>query len=91
MLNLESKVIVNNTIETMDIDNEKAMIDLDTGKYYTLNETATVIWDCINNNCSVGDVVDKLISIYEIEIDECIENVNLFLEELEGNGLLKIG
>ncbi|MGL4572647.1 MAG: PqqD family peptide modification chaperone [Clostridium sp.] len=89
MIKMSSEIIINKSVETMDIDDEKAMIDLERGKYYTLNETGSFIWDSILKCSSFKELVKELVNIYDIEEKECIEYTTSFLYNLSENGLIE--
>lgn len=70
-------------ISVTDLSGEKVMIDFDSGKYYMLKGVGNDIWDLIQNEISVGDIVDKLLSEYEVSKEECVSSVIDFLTKLK--------
>lgn len=76
-------------VEVTLLNDEKAMIDYNTGKYYILKGPANDIWDMIQTDITVGEVVDRLVKIYNIDVCECERDVIHFLNQLEKCGFIK--
>ena len=62
-------------VEVATLNNEKAMIDFETGKYYLLKGPANDIWDMIQSDITVGEIVDKLLEVYDVKTGDCEESV----------------
>lgn len=88
--NISSSATVKRTegIVGCDIDSEIIIMSIDNGEYYNFNEVASSIWRSIENQSQIREVVDKLISEFHIEPQECEESVISFLEKLQGEGLV---
>ncbi|MGX2961399.1 lasso peptide biosynthesis PqqD family chaperone [Peribacillus sp. JNUCC 23] len=74
-----------------DMGGEKVMLSVRNGKYYNLGEMGGAIWDRIEKPISVTQLINALMSEYEVEQSECEEQVISFLELLNEEGLLKLG
>ena len=66
MINLDSVVSYRQDIDTTDIDGDKVMMDLEKGQYFALNSVASRIWEEIQTPVKVSEVVDTLLSEYDI-------------------------
>lgn len=77
-------------VEVATLNNEKAMIDFETGKYYLLKGPANDIWDMIQSDITVGEIVDKLLEVYDVKTGECEESVIEFLNQLVKGGFIQI-
>lgn len=73
-----------------DMDGEKVMLSIQNGKYYNLGEMGGVIWDLIKNPITINQLVNSLITQYEVEQRECEEQVMTFLKMLKEEGLIKV-
>ncbi|PYZ96967.1 PqqD family protein [Alteribacter lacisalsi] len=71
-----------------DMDGEKVMLSVKNGKYYNLGQMGGVIWDRIEEPVLIGDLVNSLLSEYEVEEDLCREQVTSFLEKLAEEDLI---
>jgi hypothetical protein len=69
---------------------EKVMLSVKNGKYYNLGEIGGVIWDLIDEETSIDQLVTKLMSNFNVTQNECEEQVISFLELLSEEGLIEI-
>lgn len=83
-------LIRNSEILTTDIENEIGLMNIQKGYYYTLNMTGKDVWDYIDGQKSVGDIVGHLLEKYEIEKTRCQKEVSELIEIMYLNGLVKI-
>ncbi|MGG7620205.1 lasso peptide biosynthesis PqqD family chaperone [Bacillus coreaensis] len=73
-----------------DMGGEKVMLSIENGKYYNLGESGGTIWGLLEESTMVKDVITKLTEMYEIEHEECEEQVITFLNHLLKEGLVKV-
>ncbi|UOR13775.1 lasso peptide biosynthesis PqqD family chaperone [Halobacillus amylolyticus] len=73
-----------------DMGGEKVMLSLKNGKYYNLGEMGGVIWELINDPMTIRDLVIKLRSEYDVEQQQCEEQVQSFLTMLADEGLIHV-
>lgn len=73
-----------------DMDGEKVMLSIQMGKYYNLGELGGIIWDLLSESISVQDLVDILVSEYEVQQDQCLDETTSFLELLLAENLIVI-
>lgn len=73
-----------------DMNGEKVMLSIENGKYYNLGEIGGRIWELIAQPSSVPAIVNQLVSEYDIEFDQCEEQVRRFLRQLESEGLVQV-
>ena len=66
------------------------MMDLEKGKYFSLNGVGSRIWTLVEEPVQVGKVVDSLLEEYDISRDECEKNVLEFLDKLESEQIIVI-
>lgn len=73
-----------------DMGGEKVMLSINNGKYYNLGEMGGEIWDLIQMPIGVKQIVNTLISSYQVEQIECEKEVISFLNHLFIEGLIEI-
>ena len=73
-------------LEVAELDGDKAMIDFETGKYFLLKGAANDIWDIIQKDITIEDIVLKLRAQYDVSEEECESSTINFL-----NNLVKLG
>jgi len=64
------------------------MMDIDQGKYFSLNPVATRIWDLLEESLDVDGLCKKLVEEYDVDIEQCINDVLEHLKEMLKLGLV---
>ena len=62
---------------------EGILVDLNTKKYYQLNETAMVVWKGLENGKSMGEIVTDITSNYEITTDKATLSVQRIVDNFQ--------
>jgi hypothetical protein len=70
------------------IDGEVVAIDLESGRYYSLEGLAARAWEAILAGQDIDAVVDAVAAEAGVGADEARADVSAFLAELEAEGLL---
>ncbi len=70
------------------LHDEMVMMDMDQGKYFSLNQTATVIWEMLENPMTIEDICTRLAEDFEVDMRQCREDVLSYLEEMTDRGLI---
>lgn len=73
-----------------DMDGEKVMLSIQNGKYYNLGEMGGVIWEFIKEPIAIQDLIIKLTTDYDVEENECEQQVMSFLDHLLGENLIDV-
>jgi hypothetical protein len=89
-LNGDSRVRQLDAHVSAPMGDELAMMDLETGKYLVLDRVGTVIWEQLEAEIRVRDLVDALQARFEVDRGQCEADVLIFLEKLHSRGLLHV-
>ena len=85
------KVYINKDIDVADLNGDKVMMNMDLGKYFALNPVGSRIWEIIEEGpVTMDEIVNKLLSEYDVERNVCSESVNTFLDMLSKENLISI-
>ncbi|GAB3514823.1 PqqD family peptide modification chaperone [Emticicia fontis] len=76
-----------NTIIT-NLGDELVMMHVESGNFITLNNLGRVIWEKIEHPLSIGDLINYLLSKYNVSETQCKEETVIFLEKLNAEHLL---
>ena len=79
-----TKIILKKKLNVTDLAGEKVMVDFDSGKYFLIKGVGNDIWDMIQNEITPNEIIDNLLSEYEVSREECEKSVMEFLEKMEG-------
>ena len=82
-MDLNEKVKIKKQLDVTDLSGEKVMIDFESGKYFMIKGAGNDIWDIIQEETTVGNIVDKLLSEYDVSREECEKSVDEFLGKLK--------
>ena len=73
-----------------DMDGEKVMLSIESGKYYNFGEIGGKIWDIMEESITINQLVTTLIDIYDVEQTQCEQQVLSFLEQLLKENLIEL-
>jgi hypothetical protein len=89
-INNQDRVILNQELLQSEIDGETIMMSIDNGKYYGLNTVASRIWEIIKDEPLFAEIVEKLVTEYDIDKTQCEKETKDFLIKLIENKLIKL-
>lgn len=89
MLDLNSRIEKNRAICDCSLGNELALMDIDTGKYYTLNPVGKSIWREVEKVVSIKGLVEILSKEFEVSEKNCLKDVLEYLNDLKDKGLIQ--
>ncbi|PGK22489.1 PqqD family protein [Priestia megaterium] len=73
-----------------DMDGEKVMLSIQSGKYFNLGEIGGEIWELIKEPTSIHNLVTTIQSQYDVAQDECEQQVTAFLNQLVEEELIMV-
>ena len=88
MIDFDLVVSYRGDLDTTDLDVDKVMMDLEKEQYFALNSVATRIWNELERPVKVGNIVETLLSEYDVERAECEKSVLEFVQGLEDAELI---
>ena len=88
MININNVVSRRNDIDTTDLNGEIVMMDLEKGRYFSLNGVGSRIWEIIEEPIGINKIVDCLLEEYDVNRNECEENVLEFLGKLDDANII---
>ena len=68
---------------------EGVLVDLNTRKYYQLNETATMVWRGLERRMSTGEIAAEMAAVYDVPADRAVTSVKRLLGSLCASKLVK--
>ncbi len=81
-ITLQAVVTRNDEIVAGKIDDELVAMSIESGKYYTMNVTASRIWELLDAPRTVAELCAVLTAEFKIAPDACEKEVMDFLEQL---------
>jgi len=86
----EMKVLYRRNSRTISgrLHDELVMMDLEQGKYFSLNPVATRIWDLLEKQMDSSEICSLLMDEYDVSSEQCVIEVEELLEEMGKMGLV---
>ena len=78
-----------NVVATTLDDDESVLLDLNTRRYYSLNETGTRIWEHLVDGAGLTEIAARLTEEYDVSEAEAQEHIEALLSELKSEGLVE--
>jgi Coenzyme PQQ synthesis protein D (PqqD) len=69
---------------------EGILVDLNTKRYYQLNETAMLIWKSLEKGLAPSAIADQIVASYEVTPEAALQNVEQTLKDFETYRLIGI-
>jgi len=70
------------------LSDELVMMDIDKGKYFSLNTVATRIWDLLDVPLSLDELCARLMEEYEVDPNQCRAEVTEVVNEMVKLGVV---
>ena len=69
---------------------EAVILGLESGRYYSLNESGSMVWNMIQEPRPVAELRDAILDEYDVESDVCERDLVALLGELAQEGLISV-
>ena len=90
MISLNTHVKVSNDQVSCDLAGEAAILDLKNGVYYGLDPVGARVWELIQEPTEVSCIISQLLDEYDVNEQECSQDVVALLSELLQRELIEI-
>ncbi|PYS94126.1 MAG: hypothetical protein DMF64_02160 [Acidobacteria bacterium] len=70
---------------------EAVLVDLNTKRYYTLNETAMLVWRALESGRTKAEIAHELTVVYDVSVEHAADSVERLLASLAAHRLLRSG
>jgi hypothetical protein len=82
------KFVRNNKTISGRLHDELVMMDIEKGKYFSLNPVATTIWELLDKPLGTDELCKLLMDEYEVDAAQCHKEVEEHLGEMVKLGLV---
>lgn len=76
------KLVIKKDLNVTELAGEKVMIDFESGKYFMIKGVGNDIWDMLQTEITAADIIEKLLSEYEVTREQCETEVMAFLDKM---------
>ncbi len=85
-----SVVVVAKDQVSCDLTGEAAILNLNDGMYYGLNEVGARIWSLLSEPITVSRIRDELEREYDVDSERCETDLVTLLSQLQEAGLIEV-
>lgn len=71
------------------VDGKAIVLNLDSGRYYSLNRTGTTLWEELSGGCSLPILLNSLSTRGGISQEKANQDLSTFLDNLKSEGLIE--
>ena len=89
-ISLDSTVQVADEVVSCDLDGEAAILNIKDGVYYGLDPVGAKIWNLIQKPIILYEVVEVIWNEYDVNKDQCKDDLMELVENLFEYGLVKV-
>lgn len=86
----QTTITVSPDVIFQDLDGETVLLEMKSGHYFGLDEVSTRIWQLLTSGRSLHAVLTQLMDEYDVEEQQCRQDISAFLLELEKKHLITV-
>ena len=90
MMVLDKRVTVPPGVMFRDLDGEAVVLEIESGRYFGLNETGTRMWLLLQEHGSVERVLRDLLAEYDVNEERLRRELLSFIDTLSSQRLLQV-
>lgn len=72
------------------LEGESVLLNLETGIYFTLNETGTAAWELFDGTVSLAEIGQLLCRRFEVDLEQVKSDLAELVGELRREGLVRV-
>ncbi|MGH7256993.1 MAG: PqqD family protein [Nitrospiraceae bacterium] len=72
------------------MDGEMVLLNLGSGRYYTLNAVGATVWEGSREGRTLGDIHHAICARFDVSPDRAEGDLLALINQLEGEGLLSV-
>ena len=87
---LDSIAVVSGELVSANLDGEVVILGFKSGSYYSLDQVGAFVWDLLQKPQKVSAIRDSILHEYDIDIQQCEQDLFNLLNDLADKGLIEI-
>ncbi len=89
-LQMETRVSRSNEQVSADLEGDSIILNVNSGKYYSLNPVGAMIWKLIETPISLENIHTALLNEFNVDSERCKQDLFLLLQKLCDAGLVQV-
>lgn len=90
MISRKDTISASSDLMIAELEGEAVLLDMQSGRYFGLNEVGTQIWEMAQEPCLVEEVIMALEGYYEIPASQLEQDVMAFLHDMMSRQLIVV-
>ena len=90
IINLENLISRADGQISREIDDETVILDMESGVYVGLDDIGTFVWSLIEEGISLQNLLNEILLEYDVESQQCLDDLQEFLSELVDGGFIAV-
>jgi hypothetical protein len=86
----ERRVVVPAHVVVQEVEGESVLLNLDSERYFGLDEVGTRMWEVLTATASVQAAYDALLAEYDVAPDVLQQDMTELIEQLVEHGLVEL-
>lgn len=86
----DTLLVRNEALVSAPMGTDMAMMDMDSGKYFVLQEVAAAIWERLAQPATPSQICAALMERYAVTAEQCAADVLPFLRNAHDKGLVRL-
>ncbi|MBL8074545.1 MAG: PqqD family protein [Nitrospira sp.] len=84
----QAVLVKNPDVQATNMDGETVLLDLSTGRYYTLNRVGSLIWERCTGTQTISDIHAVLCDRFDVAPERALDDLVTLVTQLTQEGLL---
>jgi hypothetical protein len=68
---------------------EGVLVDLNTKRYYQLNETAMLVWRCLEQRRALSEIIEEMTKAYDVTAEHAAKSIEKLVDNLQSRKLVR--
>jgi hypothetical protein len=87
---MSSVVVATKEQISTDLGGEVVILALQSGRYHSLNDVGSLIWNLVQEPKTVLEIRDAILDQYEVEVERCQQDILTLIRNLLAESLVEI-
>jgi Coenzyme PQQ synthesis protein D (PqqD) len=90
MATLKSRISVGQNVHFQEVDGEAVLLNLESGKYFSLDRVGTRMWQLLAEHGQVESALRLLLQEYDVTEDRLQQDLIALIDRLASHGLVHV-
>lgn len=83
------KLVKSDKQVSCEMEGDAVILHIEDGVYYELDEVGNFIWQQLDSPVTINEIVDKILTEYDVDREQCEKDTQEIIQQLSENGLVE--